>query len=400
MTDILTPVLTPKIGKARDALFRRLLDVVSMPSNRLPHQDRHMVSDILLDMLFHADENARKMCAMRLSESREPPRRLLRYLGQCAIEIARPLLENSPAYDACDLRELAECTTPEHRLVIAQRKTVPATVSEWLAEHAEPHIVKALIENDGAVLPEQAVDLIVARSREEENFCGPMVERLELKPSQAMAMFWWSDGAARRKILQRHSADRLEVIEMCSDVFEMAADEDWADPVTRKALQLIERRQRNRAAIERSPFDSLEGAINASAIEGMSSFMAQEIGYLAGVKPVTIAKLMSDKGGEGLAVLCKATGLHRDFLKVLWAALKRPFEIEPGKVHPQFDIVSETYEILSVAKAQTTLRYWNWSLSSAFSPRAMKGVPEGEEVANENAEYSTAQRTANLVFGN
>jgi uncharacterized protein (DUF2336 family) len=215
-----------------------------------------------------------------------------------------------------------------------------------------------------------------------------------------MAMFWWSDGAARRKILQRHSADRLEVIEMCSDVFEMAADEDWADPVTRKALQLIERRQRNRAAIERSPFDSLEGAINASAIEGMSSFMAQEIGYLAGVKPVTIAKLMSDKGGEGLAVLCKATGLHRDFLKVLWAALKRPFEIEPGKVHPQFDIVSETYEILSVAKAQTTLRYWNWSLSSAFSPRAMKGVPEGEEVANENAEYSTAQRTANLVFGN
>ena len=212
-------------------------------------------------------------------------------------------------------------------------------------------------------------------------------------------MFWWADGPTRRKILQRHAADRLEVIDTCKDVFELAARENWADPVARKALQLIERRQRNRAAIERSPYDSLESAINASATLGMSSALAQEIGYLSGIKPVTVAKILSDKGGEGLAVLCKATGLHRDFLKVLWAGLKRPFEIEPGVIHPLFVIVTDTYEILSVAKAQTTLRYWNWSLSSAFSPEAIRVASENGKPANEEAEFSTAQRTARLVFG-
>ena len=30
--------------------------------------------------------------------------------------------------------------------------------------------------------------------------------------------------------------------------------------------------------------------------------------------------------------------------------------------------MSEVYESIAVAKAQTVLRYWNWSLSSAFSP--------------------------------
>jgi uncharacterized protein (DUF2336 family) len=398
MTDAPSSLALRPIGKARDALMRRLIDLVAMPSARLAQQDRNMVGDILLDMLFHASEAERKLCAERLKLSREVPRRVLRYLAQCAFEIAEPLIVESEAFDACDLRELVEATTPEHRLAIAQRKTLPPSVCESLAKFGEPHVVRAMLDNPGAVLPEQALDELVVRSREEDSFCPRLAERLELKPAQAMAMFWWADGPTRRKILQRHAADRLEVIEMCKDVFQMCAEEGWADPVARKTLQLIERRQRNRAAIEKSPFDSLEGAINAAATEGMSSSLAQEIGYLSGVKPVTIAKIMSDKGGEGLAVLCKATGLHRDFLRVLWAALKRPFEIDEGVVHPQFEIVAETFELLTIAKAQTVLRYWNWSLSSAFSPATIAGA-ELPDPANEDAEFSTAQRTARLVFG-
>ena len=43
----------PRIGRARNTLFRRLVDIVSMPSGgRLTQQDRHMAADILLDMLF------------------------------------------------------------------------------------------------------------------------------------------------------------------------------------------------------------------------------------------------------------------------------------------------------------------------------------------------------------
>ena len=380
MDDMEAQMNSPKGGRARDALFRRLLDLVAMPASRLAHQDRNMVGDILLDMLFHATTQERILCASRLATSREAPRRLLRYLAQCAFEIAQPLLEQNEAFDACDLSEIVEATSTEHRL-------------------AEPHVVRELVGNPGAALPESAVDKLLTRSRDEGQLCSLLVERLELRPSQAMAMFWWSDGSTRRKILQRHAADRLEVIETCKDVFEMMAAEKWSDPVARKALQLIERRQRNREALERSPFDSLESAINSAGVEGMNAELAQEIGYLCGVKPVTIAKILSDKGGEGLAVMCKATGVKRDFLPVLWAALRRPLEIDNNEIHPQFAIVAETYEILTVAKAQTTLRYWNWSLSSAFSPQALREAQASGAPANEEAAFSTSQRTARLVFG-
>jgi uncharacterized protein (DUF2336 family) len=399
MDDMEQPTNPPRIGRARDALFRRLLDLVAMPASRLAHQDRNMVGDILLDMLFHANTRERMLCASRLATSREAPRRLLRYLAQSSFEIAQPLLEQNEAFDASDLSEIVEATSTDHRLAIARRKVVAPGVCVALAEHGESHVVREMVENKGAVLPESAIDKLVMRSRDESQLCALLVERLELRPSQAMAMFWWSDSHTRRKILQRHSADRIEVIETCKDVFEIMASEKWADPVARKALQLIERRQRNREALDRSPFESLESAINSAALEGMTSELAQEIGYLCGIKPVTIAKILSDPGGEGVAVLCKATGVKREFLPVLWSALRRPLEIDDGQIHPQFELVAETYELLTVAKAQTTLRYWNWSLSAAFSANALHESQAGGEAANEEAAFSTSQRTARLVFG-
>ncbi|WP_290496041.1 DUF2336 domain-containing protein [Hyphomonas sp. UBA4494] len=398
MEDPLEPLQMPPIGRARNALFRRLLDLVAMPASRLAHQDRHMVGDILLEVLFHAEETDREMCARRLSNHREAPKRVLRYLGQCSFRVAQHVLEQNEGFDACDLREICMSGTQEHRKVIAERKLVPDSVCEYLAEFAEIPVVKVMLANNGAIMPEQAIDKLVARSRADESLCALLVERLETKPSQAMAMFWWSDSTTRRKILQRHAADRLEVIDTCRDVFELAAEENWADPVTRKAIQLIERRQRNRAAIDKSPYDSLEDAINASALEGLDSELAQEIGYLAGLKPVTAAKILTDKGGEGIAVLCKGTGVKRDFLPVLWAGLKRDLETETGEIDPDFARVAEIYEIMTVAKAQTTLRYWNWSLSSAFSPNALSSAID-DVPANEEASFSSPQRTARLVFG-
>ena len=358
-----------------------------------------MGGDILLDMLFHATEEERFLCSSRLSVMSEAPRRVLRYLAQCNLEIAQPLLEVSEAFDSSDLLEIVDHVSVEHRIMIAKRKRVPVAVSDQLARRGEISVVKALLGNKGADLSETAVDVLVGRSRSEEGLVELLITRLELKPAQAMAMFWWSDRETRRIILQRHAADRSEMVGMCGDVFAIAAKEGWADPVARKTLQLIERRQRNRAAIERSPFDSLEHAIEAAAQSGMTPELVQEIGYLAGIKPVTSAKILSDTGADGIAVLCKATGLKKPSLRNFWLALKRPLEAEDGSVDRIFAHLEETYDLLSVAKAQTTLRYWNWSLSSAFSPSSSKDSNLASEQANDESTFSTARRTASLVFG-
>ncbi len=386
-------------GRARNVLLRRLIDYVAMPASRVAPQDRSMGGDILLDMLFHSSDEERLLCARRLATMREAPRRLIRYLAQCDFPIAEPLLRENPAFSSSDLCNLIEKVSPEHRRVIAQRKTVEPVVCDQLARVGELEAVLDLLNNKGADLSEHAIDLLISRSRTETEICSALVHRLELRPAQGMAMFWWSDEKTRRKILSRFAADRAEMIEMCSDVFAMAAEENWQDPVARKTLQLIERRQRNRAAIEKSQFESLEEAITTASVAGTSPEYAQEIGYLAGIKPVTVAKILEDLGGEGLAVICKATGLKRKYLQLLWTSLRRPLETEEGEPTEHFRKVQEVYDILSVAKAQTTLRYWNWSLSSAFSPTQVDAAALEEDEANDETAFSSARRTARLVFG-
>ncbi len=387
-------------GLARRTLLRRLIDFIAMPASQVAPQDRSMGGDILLDMLFHATDSDRLLCAKRIATLSDAPRRLLRYLAQCNIDIARPLLEDSPSFDSSDLLEIVDQVTSDHRMLIAKRKRVPTVVCDQLARRGEVSVVKALVQNKGAELSETAIDILVERSRKEGDLSSLLITRLELKPAQAMAMFWWSNRDTRRTILQRHAADRAEMVGMCADVFAIAAKEGWSDPVARKTLQLIERRQRNRQAIDRSEFDSLEAAIESAAALGMTTEMVEEIGYLAGIKPVTSAKILSDTGGEGIAVLCKATGLKKPSLQNLWISLKRPLEGDDGEPHMLYAHLVETYDLLSVAKAQTTLRYWNWSLSSSYSPA--QGQPASDEAAHANDEtaFSAARRTASLVFGN
>ena len=379
-------------SEARNALMRRLIDTVALPSSRLSPQDRSLAGDVLIEMLFQAEDADRELCAKRLREATDAPRRVLRYLAHCSVDVAAPILEENRAYDASDLRDLIATTTVEHAIIIARRKHVPVSVSDALIETENPQVIRTLLNNSAAEISELGMDLLIELSKQAEEYCALIVNRPELTPSQAMAMFWWSDGPTRKIILTKHAADRMVLIDLCSDIFSRLTQEDWQDPLARKTIQVIERRQRNRAALERSEFASLEEAVRAAALTGMTPHVMQEIGYLAGIKPVSMAKIMSDLGGEAIAVLCKATGLKRPSLTELWRAMRRPVEIESGKLHPQLAYVLEIFDMMTVVKAQTVLRYWNWSLTSSGKPSLTANDEDAED------SFSSTRRTAKLVF--
>jgi uncharacterized protein (DUF2336 family) len=184
--------------------------------------------------------------------------------------------------------------------------------------------------------------------------------------------------------------------EAASDVFSMAAEEGWQDASSRKALQFIERRQRNRAAIEKSPYDSLEDAVRAGQA-GLTRELVDEISYLSGLKPVTGAKLLADPGGEPIAILCKATGLPKAAVRALWRGLRRPEADAEGRPNPGFERALLTFDMIAVDRAQTVLRYWNWALSSAMTPALLKAIKEGD--IEQLDAFSVPQRTAMLAFG-
>jgi uncharacterized protein (DUF2336 family) len=382
-------------SRARSMLLRRLADVVCLPSSRVNAFERAMTADLLVEMLREASVAERVKVSRRLASLVEPPSGLLRLLLRDEASVAEPLLSECVSLTDADILECARLASLEHRRQIALRRGVSEVVSDALIEMGETPIIECLLKNDLARLSFSGVEAIVASSQQEPRLVPALLRRPELRPSHAYALFWWADADARKLILQRFAVSREVLQDAVSDIFSIAAEENWQDPMARKALQFIERRQRNRAALQKSHFESLEQAV-AHAQSGMSREVAEEISYLSGLKPMTGAKIYSDKGGEGLAVLCKATGLPRAALRALWRGLGRPEVDSAGAPDAGLMRAVEIYDMLAVDRAQTVLRYWNWALTSALTPALLRAIREGDEFGLD--EYSVPQRAALLVL--
>ncbi|HWE47011.1 MAG TPA: DUF2336 domain-containing protein [Caulobacteraceae bacterium] len=389
-----TDVAAPP-SRARKALLKRLADVVSLPASRVNAFERSMTADLLVEMLREAEADERMRVALRLAPLAEIPNCLVRLLLRDNIDIARLLIDDCGSLTDADLVACARDASPEHRRAIAHRKQIPEVVAEALAEPLETEVLQTLLNNTTARLSQPAMEAIVGACRHEPSLIPALLKRIELRPSGAYIMFWWCDADARRTILQRFAVSREVLQDAVEDVFALGAQENWADPLARKALQFIERRQRNRGAIEKSPYGSLEEAV-AAAEGGLTRKIAEEIGYLAGIKPATLAKILSDRGGEPIAVLCKSTGLGKSALKSLWRSMKRPETESDGAVSEALERVLITYDMIATDRAQTVLRYWNWALSSALTPTLMKAIRDGDEDSLD--EYSVPQWAAMLAL--
>ena len=369
------------VRKARVALIKRLADVVSLPSSRVNAFERAITSDLLVEILREASLPERERVSLRV-------------LLHDEITVAGPLLEEASIPDP----ELIACilaATPAHRLIIARRRDLSELVVEQLSLTGEPEVLQALLRNRGARFTQGALERVMAASRRDSLLLAQLLRRPELRPSQAYVMFWWCAAEERRIILQRFAVSRDVLQDAATDVFAMAAAEDWGDPLVRKALQFIERRQRNRAAQMRSPFADLDAAV-AAAETGMTREIAQEIGYLSGLKPTTTAKIFTDAGGEGLAVLCKSVGLSKPRLLTLWRSMRRPEHTSAGETAPALANTLSVFDLMAVDRAQTVLRYWNWALTSALTPALLQAVREGD--AEGFAQYSLPERSAFLAL--
>jgi uncharacterized protein (DUF2336 family) len=377
-------------ARARPALVQRLCELVSWPESRIPPHERQLAADILVGLLRTSNVEVRSRCALGLVRINDAPKTLLRYLARDEIQVAQPLLEYGAGFDESDLIATARAGVQAHWLAIARRRGLSEPVSDALLHSGDAVVIEAVLRNPTVRLSTNGVDLVVARSRQAPQLAPLLVSRPELRATQALVLFWWASFESRVHILRRFAVDRSVLLQELGDVFALAAAEGWSDADTRKTLQVIERRQRNRAAATQSAYGSLEGAL-AAAEHGLDRALINEIAHLGGVKPTTAAQIFADAGGEAIGVFCKAVGLKRPALLALWRALRRPAG-DPDNRDNSLGRTAYIFDTLATAKAQTVLRYWNWSFTADAA-----GI---ERTAFDDAELegNLARRNAALLF--
>ena len=393
------PASPEERASVRRMLAKRLSDVICIPASQLPPQERHMAGDVLVELLRDADIDLRESVAKRLVMLNEAPRTILVMLAKDHIHVARHVLEGAETLTDSDLIQIVHKVSRQHRQTVAQRRHIADAVVDALVQYLEEDVVETLLSNKGASFSETALQRILVVSRSHQPYVKLLIKRDELRPSHGLTMFWWANAENRKQILRRFGVTRNVLQESCHDLYPLAARDGWQDPAVRKALQFIERRQRNRAAIARSEYENIEDAIDHATREGLTRKLTEEISYMSGVKPATGAQILTDRGGEALAILMKAPGLKREHLVQFWQALGRKTYSEDGGkdvYHPDLQRVIATYDAVSTDKAQTILRYWNWSLTSALNADILRHIKNG--VIPREEDYGAAAITASLVF--
>lgn len=386
----------PPADNVRRQLAKRLADSICLPASKLTPQERHMAGDVLVELLRSAEPDIREAVAKRLVMLNEAPRTILVMLAKDDINIARHVLENSRSLTDSDMIQIARKVKMEHRIMMAQRRKLSDAVVDVLVEFMEEDVVETLLKNKGSNLSDTAIQRILVISRSHQPYVELLVKRDELRPSHGLTMYWWADSANRKRIMKRFAVTRHVLQESTADLYPLAAAEGWQDSGVRKALQFIERRQRNRAALERSPYASLEEAIEDIARTGLTRMATEEMSYMAGIKPATGAQILTDKGGEPLAIFCKAPGLRREHLEMLWLGLGRYTQTAEGTIDPDYNRVVESFDLISTDKAQTVLKYWNWSLTASLGPEVLEYIKNG--VIPREEDFGAAAITAALVF--
>lgn len=339
---------------ARGLLTRRLADIVCLPSSRVTPQERWIVADVLDEMLRTAEPALRARVAARLAEQGEAPPGLLRRLALDSFDIAAPIVERSRALTDFDMMEIAAKGELKHRIALARREHVSETVTASLVASADTQVIEVLLRNEGARIAPQTMDQLVRLANEYAALSRLVIRRPELRPAQAFALFWEVDHDQRRMILDRFAVSRSILQEAAEDVFPIARGEAETDALVMRTLTYIDRRQRDRQANDAAPDGGLEGIVE-QAVKGFTPELIHEGARLSNIQVSVFARIVEDLGGEALGVFAKATGLSRRHLGYLRLGAQHA-DGSPAALQAEL-----IFDILSVDKAQTVLRYWNWS---------------------------------------
>lgn len=344
--------------KLRRTLIRRLLDISCQAGMTISDGERMLATDLLANLLHQATRDEQILCAQRIAESPLAPPRLVKLLASASFEVAEPLLSRCDKLDPLTLTTLVQIST-DHAIAIASNEDLPSIVADLMIDMDDLHIITALLKNKLVSLSEVSLDKCIEKSKSHKELVAYLIARPELHFQQAMALFWWADSADRSQLIDRYAITRDALTSVCEDLFPIAAKNGCRDMTILGTFALVERRQLNRRALETRNAKSISHFIMANLSQINSPNFIEDLARICGIKPSICGNILNDENGEPVAIFAKACSMDRESLGHFWQALKPAYD--DAKIEASFANMLHLYDSLSLAKAQTILRYWNWS---------------------------------------
>jgi len=303
----------------RERLLMSVADLCQEGEN-LSADAQATIQAIFMDLVVQAERDIRRRLSEKLSGAAWAPHALISILALDEIEIARPLIAQSPMLKDADLIRLLVEATLEHQIEVARRPNIGAPVVSAILDQSQPQVLAALADNTTAEVTPLHLQRLVIASRRIVSLRGSLARHPKLTEELAHTLYGWVGETLRGSIAERFTIDPALLSKSMSEAVADAlagAPGDTATPSTADA-------ERERSAMERRLVGKLQAAgqlrpgyLLRALREGRGSLFETAIAVLGDYEVEDVRKALNSNRTDLLALACAGIGIDRSVFPTL-----------------------------------------------------------------------------------
>lgn len=359
--------------KGRETLARTIGSLFSNEEKALSELERALMTDILGKLISDVEILVRKALSDELSSANTVPHELILMLANDEIEVARPILMDSPIIEDEDLVDIIKTRTHQHQLSIAMRNDISSEVSDALINTGHKDVIKTLLENHSAEITTLTLEYLSEQSRRIDDFQEPLINRRDLPLYLAERMYWWVSAALRSHILRNFPVDIQDLDNRIQSGVHKLIDRDrltapQEKPATALARKLNKDKKLTTAALVQS--------LRQGEIELFEAMFCEMSGFrLDGLR-----KALYKTKGEGVAILCLAMGIPKQMFATIFL-LSRKGHPEGQTTDPRdLSRAMLIYDKVSVDDAKLIADSWRMDPSYQNAVSKLSSPPDVQKI--------------------
>jgi uncharacterized protein (DUF2336 family) len=342
-----------KTVASRNALAETIAGLFSQDADSLNDREFALMADILRRVLKEIEVSVRRRIAAEFASRPDVPRDLLTFLANDEIDVAYPVLSQSPVLRDADLIEVIRNRTLEHQLAVAVRFDVSEAVSEELVGTGNETVITELLKNPDARISRATLGYLVEQSRRVDGYREPILSRSELPADLAKRMVMWVSAALRKTIIERFALDPEEVDELIEQAaLDADATEDPEDAGT--AHMAAKKLADELNAAGRNDADLMISALQNGEVSLFVTLFARA----SGMREILVRRMLFEPGGEGLAIACKAMDFAREDFSVIFLFSRKARPVSAAVLRDEHHAVMDLYERMTTKACRKVLSRW------------------------------------------
>jgi uncharacterized protein (DUF2336 family) len=271
-----------------------------------------VLTEIFLTLARQAEHDIRKSLAESLAGAEWAPLALVNMLALDEIEIARPIIANSPLLKDHDLIRILVEATVEHHIEVARRPMLSGAVADAIIDASEPATMTALASNRTAEISEAGLSRLVEQSRRIAALRAPLTRHPRLNDTLARELYSLVGHALRQAIGERFRVDDAYLAKAIeSAVVSIGPGRSPVPASPMPSHSEREEMERRLVAKLQSAGQLRAGFLIRAIREKRLSLFEHSLAALGGFSVAQVRSAVSRPSPQALFLACSAVGIDR-----------------------------------------------------------------------------------------